>query len=71
MGDNAKNEYEVIWLQERPILSVKNLSTHFNMAEGVVKAVQDVSFDLHRDDVLGIVGETGSGKVLQSSPLLG
>jgi len=43
VGDNAKNEYEVIWLQERPILSVRNLSTHFNMAEGVVKAVQDVS----------------------------
>ena len=71
MGDNAKNEYEVIWLQERPILSVRNLSTHFNMAEGVVKAVQDVSFDLHRDDVLGIVGETGSGKSVTVKSIAG
>lgn len=49
-------------MEKKPILSVRNLSTHFAMAEGTVKAVQDVSFDLSSDDVLGIVGETGSGK---------
>jgi len=65
------NEYEVIWLQERPILSVKNLSTHFRMVEGVVKAVQDVTFDLFRDEVLGIVGETGSGKSVTVKTIAG
>ncbi len=44
------------------ILSVRNLSTYFYMDEGVVAAVDDVSFDLAPREVLGIVGETGSGK---------
>ena len=71
MGDISKDEYEVIWLQERPILSVKNLSTHFKMVEGVVKAVQDATFDLYRDEVLGIVGETGSGKSVTVKAIAG
>ncbi len=45
-----------------PILKVRNLSTYFYMEEGVVKAVDKVSFDLYPNEVLGIVGETGSGK---------
>jgi len=49
-------------LSDKPILSVKDMCTYFDMAEGTVKAVQDVSFDLWQDEVLGIVGETGSGK---------
>ncbi|KUK23911.1 MAG: Oligopeptide/dipeptide ABC transporter, ATPase subunit, partial [Thermotoga sp. 50_1627] len=44
------------------ILTVKNLSTYFYMEEGVVAAVDDVSFELKPQEVLGIVGETGSGK---------
>ncbi|HQQ56985.1 MAG TPA: ATP-binding cassette domain-containing protein, partial [Mesotoga sp.] len=58
-------------MQERPILSVKNLSTHFKMVEGVVKAVQDATFDLYRDEVLGIVGETGSGKSVTVKAIAG
>jgi len=49
-------------LTDKAILEVKNLSTHFFTDEGVVKAVDDVSFSLHKGEIMGIVGESGSGK---------
>ncbi|HET7090013.1 MAG TPA: ABC transporter ATP-binding protein [Anaerolineae bacterium] len=45
-----------------PLLEVKNLSTHFLTDDGVMHAVEDVSFTLDRGQSLGLVGESGCGK---------
>jgi oligopeptide/dipeptide ABC transporter ATP-binding protein len=52
------------------ILSVRNLRTHFPTREGVVRAVDDVSFDLHAGRTLGIVGESGCGKSVMTRSIL-
>ena len=45
-----------------PLLEVNNLSVKFQMVDGHVTAVNDISFSLERGQTLGIVGESGSGK---------
>lgn len=44
------------------LLRVENLKTYFHISEGIVKAVDDVSFKLETGQCLGLVGESGCGK---------
>jgi peptide/nickel transport system ATP-binding protein len=53
-----------------PILSVRDLKTYFLMDEGVVKAVDGVSFDVHAGQTFGIVGESGCGKSITVKSIL-
>ena len=54
-----------------PFLVVDDLKTHFTTGSGVVRAVDGVSFSLHRGKALGIVGESGSGKSVLSRSIMG
>ncbi len=52
------------------ILEVKNLHTYFNLENSLVKAVEGVSFNLKKGEVLGLVGESGCGKSVTAYSLI-
>jgi peptide/nickel transport system ATP-binding protein len=56
---------------EQPILDVRNLSTAYKTRQGVVTAVDDVSFKIQPGETLGLVGESGCGKSTLSKTILG
>ncbi|MHA1479477.1 MAG: ATP-binding cassette domain-containing protein, partial [Promethearchaeota archaeon] len=52
------------------LLNVENLKTYFYTEEGVVKAVDGVSFSIYEDEIIGLVGETGCGKSVTALSIL-
>ncbi len=53
------------------LLEVKNLRTEFKREKHMVTAVNDVSFSIHRGEILGLVGESGCGKSVTSISIMG
>jgi oligopeptide/dipeptide ABC transporter ATP-binding protein len=56
---------------EAPLLRVQDLHTTFRTRDGVVRAVDGVSFQVDRGEILGLVGESGCGKSVTSMSILG
>jgi oligopeptide/dipeptide ABC transporter ATP-binding protein len=54
-----------------PVLSIRDLAVEFRTDDGVVKAVDGITYDVHAGETLGIVGESGSGKSVSTLTLLG
>jgi len=56
--------------ENNPLLEVNNLKTYFYLDEGILKAVDGVSFKIEKEKVLGIVGESGCGKSVTAQSIL-
>ncbi|WP_156289565.1 ABC transporter ATP-binding protein [Oceanobacillus salinisoli] len=54
-----------------PLLAVENMNVTFQFADGKYKALEDITFSVFPDEVIGIVGESGCGKSLTSQAILG
>lgn len=53
-----------------PLIEIKNLNTRFFTTDGVVKAVNDVSYSMESGEILGVVGESGCGKSVHALSIM-
>ena len=57
-------------MEDNTLLSIKDLSIEYDTDEGIVRAVNHLSLDLHKGETLGLVGETGAGKTTTALGIL-
>ena len=57
-------------MSNEEVLKVENLTVYYELEEETVKAVNDISFSLHKGETIGLVGETGAGKTTTALALL-
>ncbi len=56
---------------DRTLLQVEDLHVEFRTRDGIARAINGVSFDLHEDETLAILGESGSGKSVTAQAVMG
>lgn len=54
-----------------PVLSIRNLSVEIPTRAGLVRPVDNVSYDIHAGEILGVVGESGAGKSMAGNAVIG
>lgn len=65
MSDYAKNS------QDNKLVEIQQVSKHFRVSEGILKAVDNVNLDIYKGETLGLVGESGCGKSTFGKVLMG
>ncbi|MGY4496693.1 oligopeptide/dipeptide ABC transporter ATP-binding protein [Bradyrhizobium sp. GM24.11] len=68
---NPRNSDEYPAFMTEPVLSVRNLQVEFASRRGTLRAIDGVSFDIAKGEVLGVVGESGAGKSVTGLSVIG
>ena len=66
-----ENNVKVNTPEKEVLLSVRNADVHFKVKRRIIKACNNVSFDIYKGETFGLVGESGSGKTTISRAILG
>ena len=57
-------------MMKEKVLEVQNLTTSFHTERGLLKAIDGVSFDVYKGEIMGVVGESGCGKSVTSQSIM-
>jgi ABC-type glutathione transport system ATPase component len=71
MADTMTKPVATAAATKKPVVSVRGLTVDFPLRRGNFRAVEDVSFDIMPGEVLGVVGESGAGKSMTGSAIIG